>query len=243
MQVLFITKNKRSFENFRKAMQPVSVHRAEFFKEINYELSNFDYQAIVFHITEDSGWTLAQMVRAKYPDINCYTMLSPAMLKKLDDGEKLAGQKNSITIYAEDGLNNLVTIIKTYLPGTLDDLTAEGFINAAFLWRMKNELTVNQNVDHKGDWRKWKPEKLYLVSEINWHFAKFIQALNDGNKAKISEYSADVANYMMKADSEYGIGDELQQDMSEIVKKDRARRGRAIITTHSPSDLNLVEAE
>lgn len=76
------------------------------------------------------------------------------------------------------------------------------FVRLEFIKRMESELVTNSL--KKGDWKTWRPEKLYLVSEINWHLAKLIQALDSGDQNKITEYAADVANYMMKTDEIYG---------------------------------------
>ena len=80
-----------------------------------------------------------------------------------------------------------------------DDLQ---FVRPEFVKRMEAELVSNSA--HKGDWIEWQPDKLLLVAELNWHLAKLVQAITSGDRKKISEYAADVANYGMKADETYG---------------------------------------
>lgn len=80
------------------------------------------------------------------------------------------------------------------------------FIRADFIVLMNRELVNNSRT--KGDWKTWLPDKLLLISEITWHFSKFVQALMIDNREKISEYAADIANYAMKADETFGAGSE-----------------------------------
>ena len=87
---------------------------------------------------------------------------------------------------------------------SLNDLYTDGFVRPDFVQLMKRELLANQSKGKKGDWREWQPDKLFMVSEINWHLAKLVQALHQDDAKKVSEYSADVANYMMKTDELFG---------------------------------------
>lgn len=77
------------------------------------------------------------------------------------------------------------------------------FVRTDFIRRMEFEIHANRE-SGKGDWNSWQPDKLLLVSEMNWHLAKLIQAIKDGDAKKVSEYSADIANYTMKAEEIYG---------------------------------------
>lgn len=76
------------------------------------------------------------------------------------------------------------------------------FVRIAFVNKIEHELYVNSL--KKGDWHNWQPNPFLLASEITWHFAKLLQAIENGDPVKVSEYAADVAAYCMKADEVYG---------------------------------------
>lgn len=66
---------------------------------------------------------------------------------------------------------------------------------------MKQELYNNRE---KGNFLVWEPTTQYLINELNHHVGKLIIAIAVGDKHDIKEYSADVANYLVKARMIYG---------------------------------------
>ena len=56
-----------------------------------------------------------------------------------------------------------------------------------------------ENNKHKGDFQEWCPHPLEWLWEINHHLHKLQKAIQDGNKDKICEYSADVGNHASKS--------------------------------------------
>ena len=73
----------------------------------------------------------------------------------------------------------------------------------AFAYEMRTQLDANTPA--KGNFNNWHPTLDHLMQEIEHHQAKLFRALREGNRAKISEYSADIANYAMKAHQDYGL--------------------------------------
>lgn len=65
--------------------------------------------------------------------------------------------------------------------------------------RMEAEFKANE---HKGDWRDqptWE-DRNAIFAELAWHQAKLLIALEAGEKEKIAEHTADMANlYLMLA--------------------------------------------
>lgn len=70
---------------------------------------------------------------------------------------------------------------------------------------MQAELEINSET--KGDFAKWAPTMEHLLSEIDHHVAKLKDALANKDKPAVTEFSADVANYMMKAHQVFGSND------------------------------------
>lgn len=74
-------------------------------------------------------------------------------------------------------------------------------VDSAFMERMGEELIANA---HQGDWRSWRPDSVTLLGEIHRHTRKLQRALADGDAALVSELSADLGNFAMKAFDEFG---------------------------------------
>ncbi len=63
------------------------------------------------------------------------------------------------------------------------------------------ELVKNIEKGSRGDWKNCKPEM--MVDEISYHTIKLRKAIREGDKEKILEHAADVANNsLMVADIE-----------------------------------------
>lgn len=110
-------------------------------------------------------------------------------------------------------------------------------VRVSFVVRMENELV--HNAENKGDWLEWKPDFQLLNSELLHHYTKLIGAVAAGDRAKVSEYSADVANYAMKFDEIFGdtvipelqatvIGDSAEQKVETVPTEEAARRFQVI---------------
>lgn len=80
-------------------------------------------------------------------------------------------------------------------------------VRAPFVERMEAELQANQR---KGDWREWVPTPMQVTQELNYHFAKLVFAMAQGDRERVSEFAADVANIAMKADEVLGSGSSQQ---------------------------------
>ena len=76
------------------------------------------------------------------------------------------------------------------------------YVRWNFIERMEWELVANSA--KKANWNEWRPTKALLLSEIDHHYAKFKKALEEDNRIKLAEYSADCAVYFMKASEVYG---------------------------------------
>ncbi len=63
----------------------------------------------------------------------------------------------------------------------------------AFKNDMLNELLANQ---HKGNWNEFKDINNILL-ELEWHKAKLLMALREGNPDEIREYIADTSNCLL----------------------------------------------
>lgn len=74
-------------------------------------------------------------------------------------------------------------------------------VRTPFIDRMEAELQANQR---KGDWRAWIPTPIQVTQELNYHFAKLVFAMAEGDSQRVSEFAADVANIAMKADEVMG---------------------------------------
>ena len=72
-------------------------------------------------------------------------------------------------------------------------------------FRQRMEVELIANTQRKGDFRDWKPERFEeVLHEVDHHLSKLDLALRVGNKAQISEYAADIGNFMAKIDDLYG---------------------------------------
>ncbi len=78
---------------------------------------------------------------------------------------------------------------------------AQRLVRAAFVDRMEAELRANQC---KGDWRRWNPSALQVLSELQHHEAKLMHALAIGDCECVREFAADIANIAMKIDERFG---------------------------------------
>ena len=70
-----------------------------------------------------------------------------------------------------------------------------------FARRMEREIQENA---HKGDWDDWTPSPVELLGEVQHHLDKLKLALGKDNRLAVAEFSADVANFMMKLSQLYG---------------------------------------
>lgn len=85
-------------------------------------------------------------------------------------------------------------------------------MNLQRLNRLNYTMTVELYANaHKGDFDVWRPSASHLHSEIQHHVNKLQSALHDAEKyggaenaARVDEYSADVANFMLKAQQVFG---------------------------------------
>lgn len=84
-------------------------------------------------------------------------------------------------------------------------------MNKDFINACKDEISANS---HKGDWSEWKPSSKELGIEVAWHYAKFTQALLNGDSDKIREYSCDLGVYCSKAFELYNDFDEYDDKSS-----------------------------
>ena len=72
-------------------------------------------------------------------------------------------------------------------------------------FRQRMEVELIANTQRKGDFLAWKPERFEeVLQEVDYHLAKLDLALSVGNKEQISEYAADVGNFMAKIEDLYG---------------------------------------
>ena len=76
-------------------------------------------------------------------------------------------------------------------------------VDPAFVELMGRELLANAR---KGDWREWRPEASEAVSEMRHHVNKLARSLARGDRAGVSEYTADVANLSMMVWRLFGEG-------------------------------------
>jgi hypothetical protein len=79
---------------------------------------------------------------------------------------------------------------------------SQKFVRTEFVAKIEREL--KENSKKKGDWHTWQPSPFLLASELNWHLAKLLKAIETGDRQKVSEHAADCAAYAMKADEIYG---------------------------------------
>ncbi len=101
-------------------------------------------------------------------------------------------------------------------------------INPLFIARMQAELEANA---HKGDWPAWHPTPALARSELEHHVRKLLAALERGDREKVTEHAADVANYVMKIAEVYGTlaaaPDQAVDALSGAAKAQRRKRKRA----------------
>ena len=72
-------------------------------------------------------------------------------------------------------------------------------------FRQKMERELDANTLRKGNfmcWTPWNQNEVY--DEAVRHMYKLLDAIQLEEKAKVSEYAADVANFMAKIDDLYG---------------------------------------
>lgn len=81
-------------------------------------------------------------------------------------------------------------------------LAALEAIDAPFAMQCILELLAN---GRKGDWKDWKPDMPTLIQEIDHHLNKLRRAFLEQDPARISEYSADIANFCAKAHALHGL--------------------------------------
>ena len=100
--------------------------------------------------------------------------------------------------------------------------TNESELLTNFTEKMQKELVENAA---KGNFADWNPSLYELQAEIAHHMAKLSKALievDEENKSqsrrRVNEYSSDVANFLAKAASIYGI-DSTQSATVEITKR------------------------
>ena len=74
-------------------------------------------------------------------------------------------------------------------------------VRPEFVAHMEAELQANQ---HKGDWRNWHPTCLQILAEMQHHEGKLMLALASGDCERVREHAADLANYAMKVDEQFG---------------------------------------
>lgn len=84
---------------------------------------------------------------------------------------------------------------------TIPPVVCGALVRPEFVAQMEAELQANQ---HKGDWRRWYPTPLQVLSEIQHHEGKLMLALSAGDCARVKEYAADIANFAMKVDEQFG---------------------------------------
>lgn len=76
-------------------------------------------------------------------------------------------------------------------------------VRPAFVESMDHELEAN--TPKKGPYAQFTPpSREFCVAWLDEHTTKLKEALFEGNPAKVREYSADVANIVMKIDEKYG---------------------------------------
>jgi hypothetical protein len=90
-------------------------------------------------------------------------------------------------------------------------------VNPLFVKRMEEELHAN---GHKGDWRDWKPTPLGGLSELNHHITKLINALENSDRERVTEHSADIANASMKIAEMHGT---LKKEVGAKKRKNSGR--------------------
>ena len=77
-----------------------------------------------------------------------------------------------------------------------------GQVLPGFVFRMRDELAANEQ--NKGDWSTWRPDRDDAFREVQDHMTKLYWALSSGDRDKISEHAADIANACMKIYELYG---------------------------------------
>ena len=70
-----------------------------------------------------------------------------------------------------------------------------------FCFRMEAEIIHNQ---HKGDWEDWEPSPMEILAGVSRHLDKLKFAIGKNNRAAVSEFAADIANFMLKTHELYG---------------------------------------
>lgn len=66
---------------------------------------------------------------------------------------------------------------------------------------MQRELSAN---GPKGDWHAWKPDQATAWQELDWHMFKLRKAINECDRAKVTEHAADCGNLLMKIAERFG---------------------------------------
>lgn len=203
--VIFLTKNKRFFSQLRASLNNSALQQAGNFEGVYDIARRGTVAAIVQHVTDENGWILFELVKEKFPEVPIYAILAPAMSGKNSDLPDLTKKRGAAGVFSyKNGVNELVAALEPPVRSQANEMMPDfEFVRLGFVRRMESEIHANRK-SGKGDWNGWRPDKLLLVSEMHWHLAKLVQAIKDGDAQKVSEYSADVANYTMKADEIYG---------------------------------------
>ena len=89
----------------------------------------------------------------------------------------------------------IAVLVKSIESEYSDKVQVPSCISQEFIERMTKELYANQL--QKGDWRKWKPDKLEALTELHYHMSKLLKAMIENNKELIGEYAADCGNHSM----------------------------------------------
>jgi len=76
-------------------------------------------------------------------------------------------------------------------------------VSHRFVSRMEKELLANE--ERKGDWKAWEPNPGEALGELSDHVGKLKAAVAEGDKARVSEFTADVANLSMMIDAQSGL--------------------------------------
>jgi hypothetical protein len=202
--IIFLTQNNRLFEQLRNELKAIEAQKAPNFKAAKTIAKSGNIVSIVLHVVDENGWLIFDLVKKEFPTVPVYIVLAPAMSRKYTDLDALASERGAVgAVPYKNGVKALVAAIEPTSALQRVIVPHFDFVRLEFVKKMEWEIHENRQ-NGKGDWHGWKPGKLLLVAEINWHVAKLIGAIERGDAVKISEYAADVANYMMKADEVYG---------------------------------------
>lgn len=71
----------------------------------------------------------------------------------------------------------------------------------AFAGQMIQQLRDNE---HKGNWITYAPSLEELHLKFAWHWEQIKKGVAEGNRQRVKEHSADMANLSMKLSTQYG---------------------------------------